>query len=88
MVEKWQKKIVWRCSNRLTNGTKNCKKSETLEEGALNRAVMEAINRITRGDGDFVGAFRQNVIRVIGSYGGEQEPDEYDEKSKKRKKRW
>ena len=28
-----KKKIVWRCSNRLTNGTKNCKKSETLEEG-------------------------------------------------------
>ena len=79
-----KKKIVWRCSNRLTNGTKNCKKSETLEEGAINRAVMEAINRITRGDGDFVGAFRQNVIRVIGSYGGEQEPDEYDEKIKEK----
>lgn len=79
-----KKKIVWRCSNRLTNGTKNCKKSESLEEGALNRAVMEAINRITRGDGDFVGAFRQNVIRVIGSYGGEQEPDEYDEKVKEK----
>ena len=41
---------------------------ETLEEGALNRAVMEAIHRITRNEGDFVGAFRQNVIRVIGSY--------------------
>ena len=79
-----KKKIVWRCSNRLTNGTKNCKKSESLEEGALNRAVMEAINRITRGDGDFVGAFRQNVIRVIGSYGGEQEPDEYNEKIKEK----
>ena len=79
-----KKKIVWRCSNRLTNGTKHCKKSETLEEGALNRAVMEAINRITRGDGDFVGAFRQNVIRVIGSYNGEQEPDEYDEKIKEK----
>jgi len=79
-----KKKIVWRCSNRLTNGTKHCKKSETLEEGVLNRAVMEAINRITRGDGDFVGAFRQNVIRVIGSYGGEQEPDEYDEKIKEK----
>lgn len=79
-----KKKIVWRCSNRLTNGTKNCKKSETLEEGVLNRAVMEAINRITRGDGDFVGAFRQNVIRVIGSYNGEQEPDEYDEKIKEK----
>ena len=79
-----KKKIVWRCSNRLTNGTKHCKKSETLEEGVLNRAVMEAINRITRGDGDFVGAFRQNVIRVIGSYNGEQEPDEYDEKIKEK----
>lgn len=79
-----KKKIVWRCSNRLTNGTKNCKKSETLEERALNRAVMEAINRITRGDGVFVGAFRQNVIRVIGSYGGGQEPDEYDEKIKEK----
>ena len=77
-----KKKIVWRCSNRLTNGTKNCKKSETLEEGAINRAVMEAINRITRGDGDFVGAFRQNVIRVIGSY--KKGPDEYDEKIKKK----
>ena len=38
------------------------------EQGALNRAVMEAIHRITRNEGDFVGAFRQNVIRVIGSY--------------------
>lgn len=79
-----KKKIVWRCSNRLANGTKNCKKSETLEEGALNRAVMEAINRITCNDGDFVGAFRQNVIRVIGSYSGEQEPDEFDEKVKEK----
>ena len=43
---------------------------------------MSAINRITCNDGDFVGAFRQNVIRVIGSYGSEQEPDEYDDKIK------
>ena len=82
MVAEWQKKIVWRCSNRPTNGTKHCKKSETLEEGALNRAVMSVINRITCNDGDFVGAFRQNVIRVIGNYGLEQEPDEYDDKIK------
>ena len=79
-----KKKIVWRCNNRLTNGTKHCKKSVTLEEGALNRAVMEAINRINCNDGDFVGAFRQNVIRVIGSYGKGQEPDEYDEKIKEK----
>ena len=77
-----KKKIVWRCSNRLTNGVKKCGDSETLEEEALNRAVMEAIHRITRNDGDFVGAFRQNVIRVIGSYGKEQELDEYEDKIK------
>ena len=77
-----RKKIVWRCSNRLTNGVKKCGDSETLEEGALNRAVMEAIHRITRNEGDFVGAFRQNVIRVIGSYGREQRPDEYTSRIK------
>ncbi len=37
---------------------KKCGDSETLEEGALNRAVMESIHRITRNEGDFVGAFR------------------------------
>ncbi|MFR2285084.1 MAG: zinc ribbon domain-containing protein [Lachnospira eligens] len=79
-----KKKIVWRCSNRLTNGVKKCGDSETLEEEALNRAAMEAIHRITRNDGDFVGAFRQNVIRVIGSYGKEQEPDEYEDKIKEK----
>ena len=79
-----KKKIVWRCSNRLTNGVKNCKDSATLEETALNNAVMEAIHRITKNDDDFVGAFRQNVIRVLGSYGQEQESDEYAEKIKEK----
>ncbi len=79
-----RKKIVWRCSNWLTNGVKKCGDSETLEEEALNRAVMEAIHRITRNDGDFVGAFRQNVIRVIGNYGKEQESDEYEDKIKEK----
>lgn len=59
-----------------------CGDSETLEEGALNRAVMEVIHRITKNEGDFVGAFRQNVIRVSGSYGREQQPDEYTDRIK------
>ena len=61
---------------------KKCGDSETLEEEALNRVVMETIHRITRNDGDFVGAFRHNVIRVIGSHGKEQESDEYGDKIK------
>lgn len=48
----------------------------------MNRAVMEAIQKIACNDGDFIGAFRENVIRIIGSYGKEHETDEYDEKIK------
>lgn len=58
--------------------------NKALQEKALNRAIMEAIHRIACNDGEFVGAFRQNVIRVMGSYGKGQKPDEYDEKIKRK----
>ena len=35
-----KKKVVWRCSNRLTNGVKKCGESETLEENALNLSLI------------------------------------------------
>lgn len=38
------KRIVWRCINRLDHGTKYCKHSPTLEEGALHEAIVNAIN--------------------------------------------
>lgn len=72
--EKREKKVVWRCSNRLTNGVKKCGESEILEENALNRAVMEAIHRITSDDMEFMENFRQNIIHVIGSYGTAKSP--------------
>ncbi len=59
---------VWRCDNRLKNGTKQCKHSPTLKEGALQAAIMTAINSVVDNRNDFVGAFRENVIRVLGSY--------------------
>lgn len=82
--EKREKKVVWRCSNRLTNGVKKCGESETLEENALNRAVMEAIHRITSDDMEFMEHFRQNIIHVIGSYGTAKESGEYEEKIKEK----
>ena len=36
-------KIVWRCIERLTNGTKNCKYSPTIREEDLYNAVLESI---------------------------------------------
>ena len=40
-----KKKIVWRCVSRLDHGTKYCKQSPTMEETALQNAIMDAINR-------------------------------------------
>ena len=74
-----KKKIVWRCSNRLQNGTEKCGTSPTIEESVLHDTIMRAINRVARNDGDFIGAFRQNVMHVIGSYGKTEDDEKYDE---------
>ncbi len=74
-----QKSAVWRCENRLKNGTKYCKHSPTLKEDVLNEAVMTAINSVVENRDDFVGAFWENVIQVIGSYSTKNVSTEYDE---------
>jgi len=73
-----QKSAVWRCENRLKNGTKNCKHSPTFKEDVLHEAIMTAINNVVENRGEFVGAFRENVIRVIGSYSTKNVTTEYD----------
>lgn len=73
-----QKSAVWRCENRLKNGTKNCKHSPTFKEDILHEAIMTAINSVVENRGEFVGAFRENVIRVIGSYSTKNVATEYD----------
>ena len=40
-----KKKIVWRCVNRLDHGTKYCKESPSMEETALQNAIMNAVNK-------------------------------------------
>jgi len=78
-----QKSAVWRCENRLKNGTKNCKHSPTYKEVVLYEAIMTAINSVVENRGEFVGAFRENVIRVIGSYSTKNMPTEYDSQIEK-----
>jgi len=41
---------VWRCINRLDYGTKYCKKSPTLEEGAIQNAIIRAITDLANTD--------------------------------------
>ena len=43
---------------------------------------MDAIGRIVQNEKEFVGAFRQNVIKVLGSYGEGSELSIYDDQIK------
>ena len=72
------KKAVWRCDSRLKHGSKWCKYSPTLKEDSLHEAIMTAINSVVEDQGEFVQAFRENVIRIIGNYSAQVEPTEYD----------
>lgn len=73
-----QKKAVWRCDNRLKHGSKRCRHSPTLKEEILHEAIMAAIDSVVEDQGKFVQAFRENVIRIIGSYSADIRPTEYD----------
>ena len=72
------KRAVWRCDNRLKHGSKRCKHSPTLKEEILHEAIMTAVNSAVEEQGKFVQAFRENVIRIIGSYSATAELTEYD----------
>jgi DNA invertase Pin-like site-specific DNA recombinase/uncharacterized protein YukE len=75
-----QKSAVWRCEDRLKQGTSSkCNHSPTLKEEQLHDAIMKAINKVVENNGDFIGTFRENVIRVIGSYSTKGVTTEYDE---------
>jgi site-specific DNA recombinase len=82
-----QKMAVWRCEDRLKSGTSSkCKNSPTLKEEQLHDAIMKAINKVVENNGDFIGTFRENVIRVIGNYSTQGISTEYDEQIEKLQK--
>lgn len=69
---------VWRCESRLASGTKNCKHSPTLKEKPLHEAIMTAVNNVVENHREVVGAFRQNMIRIVGSYSTKNMESEFD----------
>lgn len=78
-----EKKIVWRCENRLRNGTRFCKESPTIEESVLHRVVLHAINRVLENKEDFIQSFRKNVVAAL-VHGTDN--SKYDEEKKKLQK--
>jgi DNA invertase Pin-like site-specific DNA recombinase len=82
-----QKTAVWRCEDRLKNGSSSkCQNSPTLKEEQLHDAIMNAINKVVENSGDFIGTFRENVIRVIGNYSTQGVATEYDTQIEKLQK--
>ena len=61
---KGEKKIVWRCGARLDNKA-NCTQSPTLEEPALQAAVMEAISQQYLHKGETIEVTMQSILSVL-----------------------
>ena len=68
-------------SNGVEHGTEYCKNSPTLDEEALQRAVMRTVGNVVR-DSEFGSVMQNNVTLVIGQYADsiQSENNETDEK--------
>ena len=60
-----KKKIVWRCTERLTNGTKNCKNSPTILEEDLHNAILNNLKEILPMLDDIAQKVRDEIETVI-----------------------
>lgn len=60
-----KKKIVWRCVSRLDYGTKYCKESPSMEESALQRAIMEAVNSSMDSKEELVREITDSIMLML-----------------------
>ena len=69
---KGKKKIVWRCINRLDYGKKYCHNSPTIEEGVLQEAIMDAIQRTARQNADTLQVLKTHIAIGLGQEEGKE----------------
>lgn len=71
-----QKRIVWRCVNRIDNGKRYCKHSPTISEKALQEAVVRALNKFNDEDSlTYLTLMKATIGEAIGANGGSEEVD-------------
>ena len=71
-----QKRIVWRCVNRLDNGKKYCQHSPTLSEPALQEAIVRALNKFNDEDtSTYLTLMKATIGEAISANGGSDEID-------------
>ena len=63
--------MVWRCINRLENGTKYCKESPTIEESCLQQAVVTALNRMDEDKEDVIQTLKAGLQLALGAQDGD-----------------
>ena len=56
-----ERKIVWRCISRLDYGKKYCHHLPSLEEGAVQRAIMEVISTAARQNADVLQTLKLHI---------------------------
>ncbi len=59
------KEIKWRCISRIQYGKKKCHSSPTVDEQALHRAIVSAINEFCEVKDDVVKALRESISEVL-----------------------
>lgn len=59
------KEIKWRCINRLQYGKKYCKNSPTVDETALHKAIVTAINAFCEGKGEIAEVLKDSIRETL-----------------------
>ena len=68
--------VVWRCTNRLENGSKYCKCSPSVPENELHDAIVRAVNRLYREDtGTYKTLLKVSLNEALGMSGGSEKID-------------
>lgn len=62
---KCEKEIKWRCINRIQYGKKNCHSSPTIDEQALHKAIISAINEFCEVKDEVAKALRESITEVL-----------------------
>lgn len=59
------KEIKWRCISRIQYGKKKCHNSPTVDEQALHKAIVSAINEFCEVKGDVAKVLRESITEVL-----------------------
>ena len=59
------KEIKWRCVSRIQYGKKKCHSSQTVDEQALHRAIVSAVNEFCTVKDDVAKALRESITEVL-----------------------